>query len=1103
MSGFLSRILCLMIALSLVMATACTGGGTPAVTENGSSESESVGAPTEAGSDGSFDTAPEPETEDETAPPADVGEPRDVTVTTKGAVDDMKFSLLPLGKVQAAGWLRNQLLMQAENVTKHFEELSVDCKSEGDDRSGWLGGSGENWERGTYYVRGLVVSAYALDDPALKEQAQKWIDWTLESQVESGAFGPFANDEETLDYWPLMPMLIALEHYCDATGDERVIPFLQKYFAWEVEALKAKPLSSWAEARGGDNIFAVLWLYERTGDEALLELCQLLYEQTFDWEAAYDKDAWSGTYHIVNVQESFKLFPIMYAVTGDQHYLDVYYKGIENLYMASGRQDGMSNGDELTRGIDGVYGSETCAVVERMLCDEIALYLLRDAEIADHLELITYNALPQQLLPDGKGQVYFTMQNQVMANMGGHGFTSDGGDRSVYGLPGGYPCCVHNYQMGWPLFIASMWMATSDGGLAVGAYGPNTVTATVGDGTLLTVTQTTDYPYEDTVTLTINADKTDTYPICIRVPEWCSSPSVLVNGHAVEAELMAGQYARLTAAWENGDVITLTFPAEITATITDNNSVSIRRGAVLFALEIGEDWKKINYNPFGWNLGRDYPSYNITPTTDWSFALDSFDFSDVASNFTVTRKPITDEMRYQLSDVPIVLEAKARAVTDWKLNTALNIAGDTPISPVAEERLGEEVVTVRLVPYAFTRLRITLMPWTGEAPAQKADRPDEDTLLFSSFTVPVEKQGTSAGSSVLAYTLVLDYDTPTDLTLAVEINRQSAGTVTLQKGKGTVTLDTQLLRSDRHNRICLTSADGSALPTDLALTPSVEIHDSDAVRYEAEDAKLTGSAYKSTAHVAGIDTAGSSLNFEDLDIPEDGDFTLRFYYAAPLGLATHTVYVDGVKRGVLRYNENGKTLGWGTFDSDIYADIHLTLTEGRHTFRIEKTETDVGFAELDAFDLLPCSVTGGVPVPPPEEGDPSDQPSTPEGVRYETEGGKVLGAAMNRGSHVGGIDKAGDGVEMTVTVKADGVYTLRVYHTAPTGKATHTFSVDGDVKGKLTYGGTLTGWGSFDPANYAEVTVTLTAGDHVLRIYREASEENFAELDAVLVYMAP
>ncbi len=1089
MSKFCKQLLCLVAALSLLTTVACTGGAHPGGADSTARETR---PDTEKTTDAQTDSAAE------TTPSTPSGVTREVTVTTKGATNDMNFSMLPLGNVQAASWLKNQLLLQAEHVTQHFEELSPDCKSEGDDRSGWLGGTGENWERGTYYVRGLVTSAYVLNDDALKAQAQKWIDWTLESQVESGAFGPLANAPEQLDYWPLMPMLMALEFYCDATGDARVVPFLQKYFAWETQALKTKPLSSWAEARGGDNIFAVLWLYEKTGDETLLDLCRLLYEQTFDWDAAYDKDAWSGTYHIVNVQESFKLFPVMYAVTGDSHYLDVYYKGIENLYMAAGRQDGMSNGDELTRGIDGVYGSETCAVVERMLCDEIALYLLRDATIADHLELIAYNALPQQLLPDGKGQVYFTMQNQVTANMGSHGFTSDGGDRSVYGLPGGFPCCVHNYQMGWPLFIASMWMATSDGGLAVGAYGPNTVTATVGSGTHLTVTQTTNYPYEDTVTLTLSADRTDTYPIYIRIPEWCQNPSVAVNGNAVEVDTVAGTYAKLSAAWENGDTITLHFPAEITATCTDNNSISIRRGAVLFALEIGENWKKISYNPYNWNLGQDYPSYNITPTTDWNYALADFRFDDVASNFTLIRNPINDGMRYQLSDAPIVLEAKARAVTDWKLNAALNVAGDTPVSPVSSDRLGGQTLTVRLVPYAHTRLRITLLPWTGDGQTVTASRSDDHTLLFDSVAVPLEKQGASAGASVLAYTLHLTYRTSADLALCAQVNRKDAGTVTLKRGEGTVTLDTSALRTNYHNRLSFTTADGSALPADVSLSLSVEIQNGSAIRYEAEDAKLTGSAYKSTSHVAGIDDVGSSLTFDHLLIEKDGDYTLRFYYAAPLGFASHTVYVDGVKRGTLRYNENGKSLGWGCFDSDIYADIHLTLEKGIHTLRIEKTQTDTGFAELDAFDLLPCSLTGGVPVPPPAE----DDPPASDGDRYEVEDGVVLGTAGNRGTHVGGIDNVGDGVELTVTVPVAGTYILRIYHSAPIGKATHTLFVDGTVAGTLTYGSTLTGWGVFDPANYAEITVTLTAGSHTVRICRQANDAGAAELDAVLVYPA-
>ena len=148
---------------------------------------------------------------------------------------------------------------------------------------------------------------------------------------------------------------------------------------------------------------------------------------------------------------------------------------------------------------------------------------------------------------------------------------------------------------------------------------------------------------------------------------------------------------------------------------------------------------------------------------------------------------------------------------------------------------------------------------------------------------------------------------------------------------------------------------------------SVELINSGVLRYEAEKATITGSATRNATHVGGIDNPGTALTFEELVIDEDGDYTFRFYYAAPLGLATHTIYVDGFKRGVVRYNDNGKSPGWGSFSEDIYADIHLTLEKGTYTFRIEKTEADVGFAELDAIDRIPCALTGGVPTRDSEE----------------------------------------------------------------------------------------------------------------------------------------
>ena len=72
--------------------------------------------------------------------------------------------LLPLGSIRPAGWLARQLRVQADGMGGHLDEFWPDVGP----NSGWLGGSGESWERGPYFLDGLVPLAYLLDDATLK-----------------------------------------------------------------------------------------------------------------------------------------------------------------------------------------------------------------------------------------------------------------------------------------------------------------------------------------------------------------------------------------------------------------------------------------------------------------------------------------------------------------------------------------------------------------------------------------------------------------------------------------------------------------------------------------------------------------------------------------------------------------------------------------------------------------------------------------------------------------------------------------------------------------------------------------------------------------------
>ena len=114
-----------------------------------------------------------------------------------------KLQKLPLGEIKPMGWLRRELELQATGLTGRLDELWDDVSK----KSAWLGGHGEAWERGPYYLDGLVSLAYLLDDRRLIDRVGLWIEKILSSVDASGFFGP----ARTVDWWPRA--LVVLRSY--------------------------------------------------------------------------------------------------------------------------------------------------------------------------------------------------------------------------------------------------------------------------------------------------------------------------------------------------------------------------------------------------------------------------------------------------------------------------------------------------------------------------------------------------------------------------------------------------------------------------------------------------------------------------------------------------------------------------------------------------------------------------------------------------------------------------------------------------------------------------------------------------------------------------
>jgi hypothetical protein len=630
-------------------------------------------------------------------------------VTTEQPV----FSELPLGAIKPLGWLAEQLQLQADGLTGALEGLWPDVGPE----SAWLGGKGEDWERGPYYLDGLIPLAHITGDVALLRKAEVWVEAILGSARDNGQFGPKTND----DWWPRMIALKALTQRYEATRDDRILALADRYFDFQARTLGKNPLAGWGWVRGGENVLSVMWLYDHTGQNRLLNLSKLLLDQTADWGAWFAQlpardvtRTWSHMTHVVNVAMGLKVPAIRFLVDGRRHHEATLTAGLANLDRFHGQVHGLFSGDEWLAGHAPTLGVELCAVVEAMFSYEQIFRIFGKAWAADRLENIAFNLLPASMTSDVRAHQYHQQANQVLASIAQREWTAAGDDSNIFGLEPNFGCCTANLHQGWPKFVHSMWMEhRASGGLAATALGPSSVTWDCA-GTHVTIKTHTDYPFDENLTFRVTAAQEIRFELRIRVPGWCASPRLLINGQDATLQRDDG-FLVLDRKWLD-DEVRLCLPMELEYLERANDAMGVRYGPLLLAYSPGEVWARL---PDSLGFG----DFEVRPRRSWNIALltsqESKPTEAAIERFGRQSPPFglkSGPPAFGVDNVPLKVWVRGAPLgLAWQMEE--NSAAPTPSREETRKALShlsseapDLVPRVPLVPYGCARIRIAEFP---------------------------------------------------------------------------------------------------------------------------------------------------------------------------------------------------------------------------------------------------------------------------------------------------------------------------------------------------------------------------------------------------------
>lgn len=635
-----------------------------------------------------------------------------------------------INNIRPQGWLLEFLQRQATGLTGHPEAMAypyntclwageIERQNENPDAKDWW-----RYEQTAYYTDGLLRLGYLLDNEELISKGESGITYTIEHAQANGRLG----NAKIESLWPMAVFFRAMQADYWVHHDNTIIEALERNYL----SLNTSLLTN--GRRHIVNIEGMLFVYGITKNERLLEMAEEAYNQGgFELDASVAASQGSILLHGVTYAEMLKIPLLLYAYTGKQQYLDLAMNAERKLERDHLLPDGLYTSAESTMGRDIDYAHETCDITDYTWSLGYFLEVTGEAEWADRLERAIFNAGLGAITKDFKALQYFSSVNQfICTGTSDNNAFKRGKTWMTYRPIHETECCVGNVNRFMPNFASRLWMrgaSLTSASIIATLYAPNETTFDV-DGTPVTITEDTRYPFDGTITFhfTMAADKA--IPFMFRVPGWATEATVTVNGQDAGLTLEPQTFATLQRTFSDGDVVTLTFGMETRIVEAEGQGRYVERGPLLFTYALPQ--KKTEDNTVYSNMNGkksenpDFKSWSITPDGPFNYGLDEATTDGSTLVTEVYQERLNHGYPFDLDNAPIKISLPVREIV-WGLDGGTRNP-NLPFSDVLIAK--DQTATINLVPYGCTELRLTVFP---VVPAEKEEDLTSQLLVNPSF----------------------------------------------------------------------------------------------------------------------------------------------------------------------------------------------------------------------------------------------------------------------------------------------------------------------------------------------------------------------------------